>query len=80
LQLLAEHPLKRIQKAVQLCMANSIVNAETIINRVNHLAQSQQSAEPVEPDMSRYQIQVPRPDLSRFDQYLTVNQGEPSYA
>ena len=80
LQLLAEHPLKRIQKAVQLCMAHSTVNAEMIINRVNQLAQSQQSIDPAEPDMSRYQIQVPRPDLSRFDQYLTVNQGEPSYA
>jgi hypothetical protein len=79
LQLLAEHPVKRIQKGVQLCMANSIVNAEMIINRVNRLARSQQSTEPAEPDLSCYRIQVPKPDLSRFDQYLTVNQGEASY-
>ncbi|MHC4546308.1 MAG: IS21 family transposase [Planctomycetota bacterium] len=79
LQLLAEHPVKRIQKGVQLCMANSIVNVEMIINRVNRLARSQQSTEPAEPDLSCYRIQVPKPDLSRFDQYLTVNQGEASY-
>jgi len=73
LQLLAEHPVKRIQKAVQHCMANSIVNAEMIIHRVHHLALSRQSVESAEPDRSCYQIQVPRPDLSRFDQHLTVN-------
>jgi hypothetical protein len=80
LQLLAEHPLKRIQKSVQLCIANSVINAEMIISRVNRLAQSHRFTEPAEPDLKCCQIQVPRPDLSRFDQYLTVNKGEPSYA
>jgi transposase len=79
LQLLAEHPVKRVQKAIELCVANSTINAEMIINKVNHLAQNQRPAEPTDPNIDRYQIQVPRPDLSRFDQYLTVDQGEASY-
>ena len=73
LQLLAQHPLERVQKAVELCVVNSIVNVEAIINRVNGPAHYQQYGEPVQSDISRYQIQVPRPDLSKFDQYLTVN-------
>jgi transposase len=73
LQLLAEHPLKRIQKAVELCLANSTINADVIINKVNRLAQHQQSVEPTESNINCYQIRVPKPDLSKFDQYLTVN-------
>jgi transposase len=79
LQLLAEHPVKRVQQAIELCRCGSAVNAEMIINKVNRFAQNQRSAEPTEPNIDRYQIQVPRPDLSRFDQHLTVDQGEASY-
>ena len=78
LQLLAEHPLKRVQQAIELCRCGSAVNAEMIINKVNRFAQSQQCVEPTDPNIGCYQIQVPRPDLSRFDQHLTANQGEAS--
>jgi hypothetical protein len=36
--------------------------------------------EPPEPNNIRcHQIEVPKPDLSKFDQYLTINQGEANY-
>ena len=80
LQLLAEHPVKRIQKAVEFCMSNSTINAQVVINKVNRLAQRRQHVEPAEPNNIKcHQIEVPKPDLSKFDQYLTVNQGEVSY-
>jgi len=79
LQLLAEHPVKRIQKAIELCMANSTVNADMIINKAHRLAQKQLFIEPTKSNISCYQIKVPMPDLSKFDQHLTVNQGEASY-
>jgi len=81
LQLLAEHPLKRIQRAVELCIAHSTTNAQVIINKVHRLAQKQQDVQLAEPHPAGcYQIQVPKPDLNKFDQYLTtVNQGEAHY-
>ena len=80
LQLLAEHPVKRIQKAVEFCMANSTINAQVVINKVNRLAQRRQHVEPAEPNNIKcHQIEVPKPDLTKFDKYLTVNQGEVSY-
>jgi transposase len=87
LQLLAEHPLKRIQKAVELCLSNSTINADMIINKANHLAQHPPSIEHVDSSIHCPQIEVPKPDLSKFDQYLTVNpclersqeKGEVSY-
>lgn len=80
LQLLAEHPVKRVQKAVEFCTANSTINAQIIINKANRLAQKQQYIEPPEPNNIRFsQFKVPKPDLSKFDQYLTLNQGEANY-
>ena len=87
LQLLAQHPVKRIQNAIELCLANSTINADMIINKVHHLAQHQPFVEPTESNIDCYQIRVPKPDLSKFDQYLTVNpypehsqrKGEVSY-
>lgn len=81
LQLLAEHPLKRIQKAVELCMAHSTINTQAITNKVHRLAEKQPYVELTEPNHTHcYQIQVPKPNLNKFDQYLAaVNQGEANY-
>ena len=79
LQLLAEHPVKRVQKAIELCTGASTLNAEIIINKVKHLEQNQRSTELIDPNINCYQIHVPKPDLGKFDQYLTLNQGETSY-
>jgi len=79
LQLLAEHPVKRIQKAIELCLVHSTINAEMIIHKVNRMAENPASAEPIDSNIHYPQVEVPRPDLSKFDQYLTLNQGEVSY-
>jgi hypothetical protein len=79
LQLLAEHPVKRIQKAIELCLAHSTINAEMIIHKVNRLAEHPASAEPIDSNIHYPQVEVPKPDLSKFDQYLNLNQGEVSY-
>ena len=72
LQLLAEHPLKRIQRAVELSLANSAINADMIVNKVNRLAQRQPSIEHIDSSIRCPQIEVPRPDVNKFDQYLTL--------
>jgi transposase len=82
LQLLAEHPLERVQQAVDKSLAQEPVQAERIIALVGQLAQTRPapdaSVEAVTPachstvtPLCHYQ--VPRPDLGRFDQLL---QGE----
>ena len=71
LQLLAQHPVKRIQKAIELCLAHSTINADMIINKVNRLAQHPPFVEPTESNIDCYQIQVPKPDLSKFDRLIT---------
>jgi hypothetical protein len=50
-----------------------------IIHKVNRMAENPASAEPIDSNIHYPQVEVPRPDLSKFDQYLTLNQGEVSY-
>jgi transposase len=84
LQLLAEHPLGRVQQAVDKGLRQEPVQAERIIALVLRQAQAgpaaEATAEPVTtPCHSSVtplcQYQVPPPDLGRFDQLLT--QGDP---
>jgi len=80
LQLLAEHPLARIQQAVEQHTGTAHVHADTIINCVNRLANSHCDTPPTEQDNLSYsRIAVPAPDLSKFDQLLTPNQGATDY-
>jgi len=73
LKLLAEHPVERIKKAIEFCLTNSTVNADMIIHKAHRLAQKQPLIDSTESSISDYQIKVPMPDLSKFDQHLTVN-------
>jgi len=69
LQLLAEHPAERIQRAIEQCRSKTSLHADLIIQQTRHLAQ--QHPMPVEVDLpvaALRQVQVPPPDLSRFDQ------------
>lgn len=86
LQLLANHPLERVEKAVWHCLSGGVVNAEAIGARVelsaarasnrspdcaqdhadNDVADRSSSA--VSPLLA---VQVPKPDLSRFNQLLS---------
>ena len=79
LQLLAEHPQARVRQAIEYCTARSLLDAELIRGQAERLALAQEpsaadvSAEPLIP-----QIQIPRADLSRFNQLLSL--GEPVHA
>jgi transposase len=70
LQLLGEHAQEQVQAAVEACLRRGEPHAERVAAEVQRRAQAGQAL-PVTP---LCQFQVPRPDLSRFDQLLS--QGE----
>jgi transposase len=82
LQLLAEHPLERVQQAVTHCLLREVLDAECVRARVVGLAATSSAASlTLEVTTGCHssvtplcQYQVPRPDLNRFDQLLS--QGE----
>ena len=80
LQLLAQHPVERIRKAIEHCTWKNLINADAIINQTQRLAQ-QQLPHPEEfADITEgCNVQVKRPNLNQFDQLLTTNTGEPVY-
>jgi transposase len=69
LQLLAEHPLTRVQQAVEACDRAETAQAERIAQMVVRLAE-RDAGLPVSVGTATPEIQVPRPDLGRFDQLL----------
>ena len=73
LQLLAEHPLARVQQAVEACKGSEGAQAERIAVMVQRLA-DRDAGVPVSLGTASEHIQVPRPDLGRFDELL--EQGE----
>lgn len=73
LQMLAEHPLARVQQAVEACKAPEVAQAERIAAMVQRLA-DRDAGMPVSLGTATEHIQVPRPDLGRFDELL--EQGE----
>jgi len=73
LQLLAEHPLERVQRAI----TGGAADAELIVHRVERLARRADEPVPAETPAVLAAIQIPRPDLTCFDQLLTP--GEPAY-
>jgi transposase len=79
LQLLAEHPQARVLQAIEYCRTRNLLDAEVIRSQANRLALRHVGA--TEADASAalaVQIQVPRADLSRFNQLLSI--GEPVHA
>ena len=73
LQLLAEHPVDRVQRAI----AGGAAEADLIAQRVQRLAQRTQALDRREAPSQLAQYQVPREDLTRFDEHLCT--GEPAY-
>jgi transposase len=69
LQLLAEHPLKRVQQAVEACKSPEETQAERIAAMVQRLAEKDAGV-PVSLGTAMQDVQVPRPDLGRFDELL----------
>jgi len=84
LQLLAQHPAKTVQQAIEYCRSKNVLHADLIIQQTHRLAQREQSTsnslEELSQNCELCQVQVPKPDLNQFDQFLTHNQGEPNYA
>lgn len=82
LQLLAQHPVHRVQRAIDLCGTSEAPSADRIIQKAFRLAKGEveppappEGFDGPDPVMA---VQVPTPDLSRFDELLS--QGVPSYA
>jgi transposase len=75
LQLLAEHPLARVRQAVEECRREYLIDAEAVTQRTRSLAAiAAMTRDPAPSLPTAYAaagIQVPLPDLSRFDQLLS---------
>jgi hypothetical protein len=78
LQLLGEHPLTRVTEAVAACQRESLTSAEAVIPRTRSLgaieAAPRGGAAPPGESCTIPPVQVPLPDLSRFNQLL----GDPA--
>ena len=74
LQLLAEHPLTRLRIAIESCLRERLDTADAVIRRARSLAAIEAAgrpgprapSEPIEPA----RVDVPLPDLGRFDRLL----------
>jgi hypothetical protein len=73
LQLLGENPLTRVSQAVEECISAHIISADAVIARTRSLAATDaMTRRPalLLPESPPAAVQVPLPDLSRFDQLL----------
>ena len=80
LQLLAEHPAQRVQQAIEWCRTKTSLHADLIIQTTQRLAR-RHIADDIRTEEASVvgnsgSVQVPRPDLNRFDQLLAQPQGE----
>jgi transposase len=73
LQLLAAHPLERVEQAAAACLRRGELHAERIDAEARRLAGAEAVPPPVTP-LGHYQ--VPRPDLGRFNQLLIYGDSE----
>lgn len=75
LQLLVEHPLDRVRRAIAACERDHVTSAEAVIARTRSLAVLESGARPSAPVLadtnSLAGMHVPLPDLSRFNQLLS---------
>ncbi len=89
LQLLAEHPIERVTRAVVQCRGEGVITAERVIDRCRRLAEltlsvasetakdsdAQPASSPRTCEPTAAVVQVPTPDLSHFDLLLPFSQG-----
>jgi hypothetical protein len=78
LQLLAEHPQGRVRQAIEYCRSRNLLDAELIRSQADRLALRQETSGDLSWQPVPVQIQVPRVDLSRFNQLLSI--GDPVHA
>jgi transposase len=74
LQLLAEHPQSRVERAIEACRAVHAVSAEAVVQRARALAAAEAGRTPANDgsceDTNLPRVSVPPPDLSRFNRLL----------
>jgi hypothetical protein len=79
LKLLAEHPLACVRQAIEACRREQLISAEAVIQRTRSLAarDSQMRCPPAwTTELTTVpEVQVPLPDLSRFDHLLSGAAG-----
>ena len=75
LQLLGEHPMTRVSQAIEACLREQLHSAEAVIQRTRSLAAieaaKRRSRRSIPRHPPRPRVDVPLPDLSRFDQLLS---------
>jgi transposase len=80
LQLLGEHPMARVSLAIEACQGEHLDSVEAVIQRTRSLgaieAAKRSGALPTAEASSIPAVQVPLPDLGRFDQLLSGPSGE----
>lgn len=74
LQLLSEHPMERVQAVIETCLVKGDMDAERIAAQVRQRAGC--DATPNVEAIPLCQYQVPRPELSRYDQLLSHGDSE----
>ena len=75
LQLLGEHPLGRVSRAIEECQREHIWSAEAVIQRTRSLATVEAATHNAAASTADVpaipQVHVPQPDLGRYDQLLS---------
>jgi transposase len=73
-QLLTEHPLTRLSTAIETCVREQLDTADAVIRRTRALASIEAAKHPKFPtpseSLTTTRVDVPLPDLSRFNQLL----------
>jgi hypothetical protein len=74
LQLLGEHPLSRVGRAIDACRRDQLYSAEAVIQRTQSLAAIEATNRDATASRAEAagtpRVDVPLPDLGRFDQLL----------
>lgn len=75
LQLMGEHPMSRVSRAIEACQRDHLYSAEVVIQRAQSLAAIEATKRKVAvksaEETTSPQVDVPLPDLTCFNQLLT---------
>jgi transposase len=75
LQLLREHPMSRVSAAIEACTRDKLSSVDAVIQRTRSLAagevMNRNAAAPECDEAATLRVEVPLPDLGRFDQLLS---------
>jgi transposase len=76
LQLLGEHPLDRVRRAVDACKLDQLISAEAVIERTRSFAaiesQTRSVSSSASDSIAASSVHVPLPDLRIFNQHLSA--------